>query len=61
MEKIIDDIFSLWNYTNKDEINAFIETANRYHPTIRFTAEIYGKDTCIIIISRRLHLRGQQI
>ena len=37
-KRYIDDIFSLWNI-NKDEISAFIETANRYHstfPRLRF-------------------------
>ena len=39
----IDDIFSLWN-VNKEEINSFIELANSYHPTIKFTAEISDKE-----------------
>ena len=56
-KRYIDDIFSLWNNINKDEINAFTETAKRYHPTIRFTAEIYDKeiiflDTCVYKVSR---------
>ena len=34
-----DDIFSLWN-TNKEAINNFTELANRFHPSIKFTAEI---------------------
>ena len=49
----IDDVFSLWdtNY-NREEINNFIEHANNYHPTIKFTADISDKeiiflDTCI--------------
>ena len=47
----IDDVFSLW-YTNREEINNFIEHANNYHPTIKFTADISDKeiiflDTCI--------------
>ena len=55
-KRYIDDIFSLWNI-KKDEINAFIETANRYHSTIRFTAEISDKeitflDTCVYKGSR---------
>ena len=37
---------------NKKEINSFIELANNYHPTIKFTAEISDKeitflDTCV--------------
>ena len=55
-KRYIDDIFSLWNI-KKDEIKAFIETANRYHSTIRFTAEISDKeitflDTCVYKGSR---------
>ena len=38
-KRYIDDVFSLWNI-NKEEINSFIELANNYHPTIKFTAEI---------------------
>ena len=38
-KRYIDDVFSLWNL-NKEEITAFIELANNYHPTIKFTAEI---------------------
>ena len=35
----IDDVFSLWN-VSKNEIQTFIELANNYHATIKFTAEI---------------------
>jgi len=47
----IDDVFSLCNL-NKEEITAFIELANNYHPTIKFTAEISDTeitflDTCV--------------
>lgn len=35
----IDDIFSLWDQDNQD-ISLFIEQANKFHPTIKFTAEI---------------------
>ena len=47
----IDDIFSLWNIDKKD-IGSFIELANNYHPTIKFTAEISDTeitflDTCV--------------
>ena len=50
-KRYIDDVFSLWNM-NKKEINSFIELANSYHPTIKFTAEISDKeitllDTCV--------------
>ena len=54
----IDDVFSLWNM-NKKEINSFIELANSYHPTIKFTAEISHKeitflDTCVYIRAKDL-------
>ena len=39
MERYIDEIFSVWDYT-KQEIYLFIEQANNFHPTIKFTAEI---------------------
>ena len=54
-KKYIDDVFSLlmqlWNM-NKKERNSFIELANTYHPTIKFTAEVSDKeitflDTCV--------------
>ena len=50
-KRYIDDVFSLWN-RNKEEINSFIELANSYHPTIKFTAEILDTeiiflDTCV--------------
>ena len=50
-KRYIDDVFSLWNI-NKEEPNSFIELANGYHPTIKFTAEISDKektflDTCV--------------
>ena len=38
-KRFIDDVFSLWNISRND-VNAFIEQANRFHPTIKFTAEI---------------------
>ena len=50
-KRYIDNVFSLWNL-NKEEITAFIELANNYHPTIKFTAEISDTeitflDTCV--------------
>ena len=50
-KRYIDDVFSLWNI-NKGEISSFIELANNYHPTIKFTAEISDTeitflDTCV--------------
>ena len=38
-KRYIDNIFSLWNI-DKKSIGSFIELANNYHPTIKFTAEI---------------------
>ena len=38
-KRFIDDVFLLWNIS-RDEVNAFIEQANRLHPTIKFMAEI---------------------
>ena len=40
----INDVFSLWD-TEREEIDQFILEANRYHPTIKFTAEISDKET----------------
>ena len=37
--RYIDDIFSLWDSDKKD-VDQFIEQANKFHPTIKFTAEI---------------------
>ena len=42
-KRFIDDIFSLWD-TNKQEIELFIEQANNFHPTIKFTADISDKE-----------------
>ena len=38
-KRLIDDVFSLWNIT-RDEVDDFIEQANKFHPTIKLTAEI---------------------
>ena len=43
----IDDVYSLWNI-NSEEINSFIELANSYHPTIKFTAEISYKEVTLL-------------
>ena len=37
--RYIDDIFSLWD-SHEKEVDQFIEQANKFHPTIKFTAEI---------------------
>ena len=41
-KRYIDDVFSLWD-TNREEIYNFIEHANNYHSTIKFTADISDK------------------
>ena len=38
-KRYIDDVFSLWD-VRKQDIDLFIEQANTFHPTIKFTAEI---------------------
>ena len=38
-KRYIDDVFSLWDNDKKD-VDRFIEQANKFHPTIQFTAEI---------------------
>ncbi|XP_068670189.1 uncharacterized protein [Montipora foliosa] len=42
-KRYIDDVFSLWD-TNREEIDKFIEHANRHHATIKFTAKISDKE-----------------
>ena len=37
--RYIDDIFSLWD-NDKRDVDHFIEQANKFHPSIKFTAEI---------------------
>ena len=37
-KRYIDDVFSLWD-CNRNEVERFIEEANTFHPTIKFTAE----------------------
>ena len=46
-KRFIDDIFSLWD-TNKEDIDLFIEQANSFHPTIKFTAEISQIETTFL-------------
>ena len=38
-KRYIDDVFSLWD-CNRNEVERFIQEANSFHPTIKFTAEI---------------------
>ena len=50
MEKrYIDNVFSLWN-TSLDKIESFVEKANNFHPTIRFTDEMSETEiTCTFL------------
>ena len=41
-KRFIDDGTSLWDI-DKQEIDLFLEQANSFHPTIKFTAEISVK------------------
>ena len=42
-KRFIDDGTSLWDI-DKQEIDLFLEQANSFHPTIKFTAEISDKE-----------------
>ena len=46
-KRYIDDIFSLWD-SDKQEITLFIEQANNFHDTIKFTAEISENETTFL-------------
>ena len=46
-KRLMDDVFCLWD-TNKEEIKHFIEQANSYHPTIKFTAEVSQLETTFL-------------
>ena len=41
-KRYIDDVFSLWDVPKRD-IDLFIQQANAFHSTIKFTAEISEK------------------
>lgn len=38
-KRYIDDVFSLWDSDRKD-VDRFIEQANKFNPTLKFTVEI---------------------
>jgi len=57
-KRYIDDVFSLWNI-NKEEINTFIELANSYHTTMKFTAEI--SDTEITFLDTCVYIRAKDL
>ena len=46
-KRYIDDVFSLWD-TGKHNIERFIEQANSYYPTIKFSAEISNAETTFL-------------
>ena len=46
-KRYIDDVFSLWD-VNRRDIDRFIEQANTFHPTIKFTAEISEKENTFL-------------
>ena len=46
-KRYIDDVFSLWD-TSTDKIEEFLEKANSFHPTIKFTAEISETETTFL-------------
>ena len=46
-KRFIDDIFCLWD-SNKEDIEIFIEKANAFHPTIKFTAEVSEIETTFL-------------
>ena len=46
-KRFIDDVFCFWD-TNKEEIEHFVEQANFYHPTIKFTAEVSQLETTFL-------------
>ena len=46
-KRYMDDIFSLWD-SDKQEITLFIEQANNFHDTIKFTAEISENETTFL-------------
>ena len=47
-KRYIDDIFPLRDTRNLQDIERFIEQANSYNPTIKFTAEISNAETTFL-------------
>ena len=56
-KRYIDDIFSLWD-SDKRDVDKFIEQANKYHPTIKFTAEISENE---ITFLHRMVFKGERL
>jgi len=61
-KRYIDDIFSLWD-ASKTDIERFIEQANSYHSTTKFTIEISNTETTFLdtVIYKGERFREQSI
>ena len=46
-KRFIDDVISMWD-TSRDKIEDFLLKAKRFHPTIKFTAEISETKTTFL-------------
>ena len=46
-KRYIDDVFCVW-HTNEDNIKEFVTTANHYHDTLTFTAEISDSEIAFL-------------
>ena len=46
-KRYINDVFYLWD-TKREDLDTFITQANKYHPTIKFTAEISDTEIALI-------------
>ena len=46
-KRFIDDIFSLWNIP-MEEVSIFVNFANSFHPTIKFTFEMSSESAVFL-------------
>ena len=53
------EMLGLFADTDKEKINNFIEHANNYHPSIKFTTDISDKE--IIFLDTVMHLQRSKI
>ena len=59
--RYIDDVFSLWDSDEKD-VDHFIEQANKFRPSIKFTAEISENEvTFLDIVVKRERFINESI
>ena len=60
--RYIDDIFSIWDSDKKD-VDQFIEQANKFHPTIKFMAEISENKITVLntVVSKRERFKNESI